>query len=159
MRDSFTSSFKLFVSRMLTSRSPTWLSFISSQPVTSIFCAITGPCTSKYIALTGDLDLYERTLYHILQNNTSFPVLEDIFYHCSPPISYSTGYTYCYIPTSFQPPVHLPISYRTINIYIDMPMAVRVGRDVDVRHYHVSWDLHVPSHSTVYWGSGEPSRL
>lgn len=159
MRESFSNGFKLFASRALSAHSPTRLAVISSTAVTSIFAAIMGPCKSWAISLTGDLDLYERMLYYILQHNTSFPNLKEIFYHCSPPLSYSTCYTYCYIPSSFQPPVHLPISFRTVDIYLTIPISSRGGKVTDTGYYHVTWNLHRPDRSTVYTGPGESSVI
>lgn len=159
MRDSFANGFQLFISQVLSAHSPPWLAMISSTITTPIFAAITGPCNSVAISITGDLDLYERTLYYILQNNDRFPALKEIFYHCSRPLTFSTCYTYCYIPRSLQPPVHLPATLRVVTIHLHIPISVQGGRAYDTRHYRVEWDLHRPGRSTVYTGSEEPSAV
>lgn len=150
MRNSFSNDFRLFVSRSLSIHSPIRLAIISSTIITSLFAAITGPCMARYISLTGDFDLYERMLFYILNNHDCFPVLEEIFYHCSPPLSYSTCYTYYYIPTSFQPPVHLPATLRTIALHLNIPIWVHMGQDREVRRFHLTWDLCCPNRSKLH---------
>lgn len=137
------------MARSLSGRSPGLLSIISSVVPTPMFAAISGPCRARCISLTGDLDLYERTLFFILQNNTTFPSLDEVYYHCDPPPSYTTFYTFHHIPRALPKPVHLPTSFRFISIFINIPARGPTGTVIGIRRFHVAWSLHDPSSSTV----------
>lgn len=149
MRVAFTSEFHLFVSVVLTQRSPQSLSVISSGAVTSIFNAIPTFCFISSLSLTGDICLWEGMLHYILQNHSLFPCLAELYYHCSPPPSFSTHYTFYHIPTSLRPPLTLPSPSRFISIFIHLPVFDIEHRVCNVRRFYIHWNLYRPHASEV----------
>lgn len=149
MRTMFTNGFRLYVAEVLTDRSPCSLSVISSSPVTSMFNAISSPCYMSCLSLTGDICLWESILYYILEHHDLFPCLVELYFHCSPPPSSSTHYTFYYIPTSLDPPFLALKAPRCVHIFIYIPVVGTDSRPCDVRRFYIRWNLSCPSKSSV----------
>lgn len=151
MRAVFTSKFRLYVAGVLTDQLPRALSIVSSSSVSSIFDAMTVPCCVSSLSLTGDICLWESMLHYILENHLLFPLLRDIYYHCSPPPSFSTHSTFYHIPMTIRPPSILPSLSRFISLFVDIPITDIEMRVCSVRHFHIRWDLYLPHKSEFDW--------
>lgn len=149
MRASVSNDFRLKISLLFSERCLGSVAIISSTPITSIFAAISSRCHVRILSLTGDMDLFERMMHFILQHHDRFPVLDEIYYRCSPPPKYSTHYTYYYIPTSFKPPIDVPSVRRIIRLFIYLPYIDDRGNISGIHRVYIHWDLQRPARSEV----------
>lgn len=111
------------------------------------------PCRTVFLSLTGDFQLYYGTIDYIIQHHFRFPSLKEIHFHCTPPPTYTTLFSFCNAPASLQPPPHIPAEPRIVAIFLTIPAVGPGGQVKGRRYFRVDWDLRDPRESTVFAGN------